>query len=197
MAREKFQTLTEQMFYVLLTLREECCGIDVMARIANLTQGRVTVGPGTLYNLLDSFQAAGWIMETKTEGRKRSYLITPAGEQALADEYQRLQKAGEVPEGFMCSPGVAGVAKFYLLQLFNADLFHSDGMCVFQLPTKYSVITLATERLVQRMHDHNLAVHFWTINDPEDMRLLIEIGADGTMTDYPHRRKAVYDSFNG
>ncbi len=65
MAREKFQTLTEQMFYVLLTLREECCGTDVMARISNLTQGRVTVGPGTLYNLLDSFQAAGWIMETK------------------------------------------------------------------------------------------------------------------------------------
>ena len=73
MAREKFQTLTEQMFYVLLTLREECCGTDVMARISNLTQGRVTVGPGTLYNLLDSFQAAGWIMETKTEGRRRSY----------------------------------------------------------------------------------------------------------------------------
>ena len=87
MAREKFQTLTEQMFYVLLTLREECCGTDVMARISNLTQGRVTVGPGTLYNLLDSFQAAGWIMETKTEGRRRSYLITPAGEQALAEEY--------------------------------------------------------------------------------------------------------------
>lgn len=79
MAREKFQTLTEQMFYVLLTLREECCGTDVMARISNLTQGRVTVGPGTLYNLLDSFQAAGWIMETKTEGRRRSYLITPPG----------------------------------------------------------------------------------------------------------------------
>lgn len=99
MAREKFQTLTEQMFYVLLTLREECCGTDVMARISNLTQGRVTVGPGTLYNLLDSFQAAGWIMETKTEGRRRSYLITPAGEQALAEEYQRLQiLSGGLPQ---------------------------------------------------------------------------------------------------
>lgn len=113
----------------------------------------------------------------------------------IYDEYQRLQKAGEVPEGFMCSPGVAGVAKFYLLQLFNADLFHSDGMCVFQLPTKYSVITLATERLVQRMHDHNLAVHFWTINDPEEMRFLIGIGADGIMTDYPHRLAEVYASY--
>ena len=70
MAREKFQTLTEQMFYVLLTLREECCGTDVMARIANLTQGRVTVGPGTLYNLLDSFQApaGSWRQKPKAAG---------------------------------------------------------------------------------------------------------------------------------
>ncbi len=54
MAREKFQTLTEQMFYVLLCLREECCGMDLMERIRLLTSGRVSVGPGTLYNLLSS-----------------------------------------------------------------------------------------------------------------------------------------------
>ena len=33
MAREKFQTLTEQMFYILLCLQRECCGVDVMARV--------------------------------------------------------------------------------------------------------------------------------------------------------------------
>ena len=57
--------------------------------------------PGTLYTLLDSFQAAGWIMETKTEGRRRSYLITPAGEQALAEEYQRLQILSEDYRSYM------------------------------------------------------------------------------------------------
>ena len=41
MAREKFQTLTEQMFYVLLCLREECCGMDLMERIRLLTSGDV------------------------------------------------------------------------------------------------------------------------------------------------------------
>ena len=107
MAREKFQTLTEQMFYVLLTLREECCGIDVMARIANLTQGRVTVGPGTLYNLLDSFQAAGWIMETKTEGRKRSYVLTPTGREALEVEARRLRQLTADYERLMESEGGA------------------------------------------------------------------------------------------
>ena len=91
MAREKFQTLTEQMFYILLCLRREQCGTDVMAQVAALTQGRVSVGPGTLYHLLESFLSAGYITETKVEGRKRSYLITKAGETALAEEYRRLR----------------------------------------------------------------------------------------------------------
>ena len=90
MAREKFQTLTEQMFYILLCLRREQCGADIMARVGALTGGRVSVGPGTLYNLLESFLQAGMIAETKVEGRKRSYLITPAGQAALVEEYHRL-----------------------------------------------------------------------------------------------------------
>ena len=91
MAREKFQTLTEQMFYILLCLGQECCGTDIMAQVSTLTKGRVSVGPGTLYNLLESFVQAGYIAETKVEGRKRSYLITDAGQKALEDEYRRLR----------------------------------------------------------------------------------------------------------
>lgn len=48
MAREKFQTLTEQMFYILLCLQEECYGMDIMEKVAAMTEGRVTIGPGTL-----------------------------------------------------------------------------------------------------------------------------------------------------
>lgn len=90
MAREKFQTLTEPMFYILLCLREECCGADIAARIRQLTRERVAVGPGTLYNLLDSFLQAEMIRETRAEGRKRSYIITQKGREALANEYRRL-----------------------------------------------------------------------------------------------------------
>lgn len=90
MAREKFQTLTEPMFYILLSLREECCGTDVMARVSALTHGRVSIGPGTLYNLLDSFLQAGMIRETAVEGRRRSYLLTDKGRETLTAEYRRL-----------------------------------------------------------------------------------------------------------
>lgn len=91
MPRAKFQTLTEQMFYILLCLKEECCGMDVLDRIPAMTNQRVHVGSGTLYNLLEQFLEAGMIRETRVSGRKRSYLLTEEGAQMLEKEYHRLQ----------------------------------------------------------------------------------------------------------
>ena len=83
MARAKFHTLTEQMFYVLLCLRDERCGIDILDLVPELTGGRVSVGSGTLYNLLEQFLDAGFIRETRVEGRRRSYILTGRGLETL------------------------------------------------------------------------------------------------------------------
>ena len=90
MPRAKFQTLTEQMFYILLCLREECYGLDILDRVPQMTDGRVSVGSGTLYNLLEQFLEAGFIRETKVEGRRRSYLLTEKGRETLQNEYERI-----------------------------------------------------------------------------------------------------------
>lgn len=90
MPRAKFQTLTEQMFYILLCLREECYGMDIMDKVPAMTGGRVSVGSGTLYNLLEQFLEEGMIRETKVEGRRRSYVLTQKGRETLKKEYQRL-----------------------------------------------------------------------------------------------------------
>lgn len=91
MPREKFQALTEQMFYILLCLKDECCGTDIMARVEQMTCGRVRVGPGTLYNLLEQFVDADFICQTKVEGRRRSYILTSRGKAVLKEEYHRIQ----------------------------------------------------------------------------------------------------------
>ena len=80
------------MFYILLCLCTECCGMDIMDRVPEMTGGRVSVGPGTLYNLLEQFSEEGMIRETKAEGRRRSYIITGKGCDALRTEYERIQK---------------------------------------------------------------------------------------------------------
>ncbi len=61
------------MFYILLCLSREKCGMDIMEEIPGLTGGRVRVGPGTLYNLLEQFAEAGLIRQTRAEGRRRLY----------------------------------------------------------------------------------------------------------------------------
>ena len=90
MARAKFQTLTEQMFYVLLCLKDECYGMDILDKVPAMTNRRVNVGSGTLYNLLEQFLEAEMIRETKVEGRKRSYILTEKGKAMLDKEYARL-----------------------------------------------------------------------------------------------------------
>ena len=100
MAREQFQTLTEPMYYILLALTEECCGVDIMEKVRQISGGRVRVGPGTLYAMLSKFEENNMIRKTAEEGRRKSYIITDTGRQMLKAEYERLKMMLRDGEGF-------------------------------------------------------------------------------------------------
>lgn len=44
---------------------------------------------------------------------------------------------------------------------------------------------------VQRAHELGLGVLPWTVNEPEDLRRMIDVGVDGLVTDYPDRAQAI------
>lgn len=69
--------------------------MDILDKVPAMTGGRVSVGSGTLYNLLEEFCQAGMIRETKVEGRRRSYLLTESGRERLDREYQRIRAQAE------------------------------------------------------------------------------------------------------
>lgn len=92
MPRERFKTLTEQMFYLLLCLQEECRGMEILEKVRQMTGGRVSIGSGTLYDLLDQFTAEGWIEATGALRGRRRYHITGKGAAMLAKEYERLRE---------------------------------------------------------------------------------------------------------
>ena len=48
---------------------------------------------------------------------------------------------------------------------------------------------------IKRAHRRNIAVQYWTINEEEDMRHLIDLGCDAIMTDDPALLKTVLDSY--
>ena len=65
--------LREPMYYILLALTEECCGVDIMEKVRQISDGRVKVGPGTLYAMLSRFEENDVIRKTAEEGRRKHY----------------------------------------------------------------------------------------------------------------------------
>jgi DNA-binding PadR family transcriptional regulator len=83
--------MTEAMYYVLLALMNPSHGYKLMREISEVSQGRVNMGPGTLYGVLTRMQKDGFICLETDNGRRKVYRITPEGKEALRIEYARLQ----------------------------------------------------------------------------------------------------------
>ena len=54
-----------------------------------------------------------------------------------------------------------------------------------QVPVAFQTLTIVDERFVDAAHRHGLAVHVWTIDEPDTMAQLVDLGVDGIMTDRP------------
>lgn len=111
--------------------------------------------------------------------------------------YQKIKELKSSYPQILCSPEAGGVAGILITGWLGFDLFYNEPVEVLQVPMKQSVITVATRGFVATAHRHNIAVHFWTIDGEDDMRHLIDIGADGIMTNLPHLLKDVYDDVFG
>ena len=60
-----------------------------------------------------------------------------------------------------------------------------------QVPVKQGPITVVTERSIRNAHRHDIQVHVWTIDEPDEMHRLLDLGVDGLMTDRPQVLKDV------
>ena len=91
MAREQLQTLTESMYFILLAIAHQPAhGYEIMKAVSDISDGRVTVGAGTLYALLTRFEKELIVRCTSHDGRRKTYELTAKGRQILAREYARL-----------------------------------------------------------------------------------------------------------
>ena len=109
-------------------------------------------------------------------------------EQELKTNYPKLMRGA--PTGT--------AAKFILTQFLGVNLFNSGDFACLQIPTSYDLgITLTLDRatLIKRAHRRNVAVQYWTINDADEMRRLIELGCDCIMTDDPALLKSVLEEY--
>lgn len=92
---EKVIPLTEALFYILLSVRRPNHGYGIIQEVERLTDGRVALGPGTLYGAIQTMSARGWIRiysEEKDSRRKKEYVITDLGRNVFAQERRRLEE---------------------------------------------------------------------------------------------------------
>jgi DNA-binding PadR family transcriptional regulator len=96
--------LTPTVFHVLIALAgEPRHGYGIAREVEELTEGRITMGPGTLYGSLQRMVDSGLITEVENPGeegshaeRRRYYGVTALGLAALRSESQRLARAVSV-----------------------------------------------------------------------------------------------------
>ena len=89
-------------------------------------------------------------------------------------------------------------AKFILTQFLGLNLFNNSDFACLQIPTSYDLgieLELDKKTIIKRAHRRNIAVQYWTINDAEEMRELIELGCDCIMTDDPKLMKSVLEEY--
>lgn len=96
--------------------------------------------------------------------------------------------------GVATSTAAGQTLRFVLLNLLRLDRLWPGGAVTLQVPSdprKAKGFKLAQPSFIQAAHARNMAVHYWTVNEADEMRRLIRLGADGLVTDYPDRLQAI------
>ncbi len=65
-----------------------------------------------------------------------------------------------------------------------------DAGCV-QVPPSLGAVPLVDAAFVEASHVRGMQVHVWTIDEPDQMQALLDLGVDGIMTDQPAVLKQV------
>jgi len=79
--KKKLLPMSETMFYILSSLRQERHGYGIMLHVKEITQGRIVLGAGTIYQTL-----------------QKLYLITGLGEELLREEARRIIALSKLAE---------------------------------------------------------------------------------------------------
>ena len=91
-----------------------------------------------------------------------------------------------------------GVREFIIINLVGLGIFDTSDFTCLQLPTSYDIgfmISLDYKFIVNMAHRRNMAVQYWTINEADDMRHMIELGCDGITTDNPKLLKEILEEY--
>ncbi len=137
-------------------------------------------------DLLGSFPTARFNIDCKSDAAvdglvaaiRRTASIDRVCVGAFSDRRLRRLRS-ELGDGLCSSLGPQQVAA---LRVLGRSV--GDGQAA-QVPVRRGRLPVVDARFVRWAHRRGIVVHVWTIDDPDEMRRLLDLGVDGIMTDRP------------
>lgn len=118
----------------------------------------------------------GLIKKYKMEDK----IIIGSFDQEILHTFEKYSK-GQVAT----SAGRSEVKSFVIFHKFFLRNLYVPQVDSFQIPTEDSGFDLTDQKLIKGAHRLGMQIHYWTIDDPETMKKLIDAGADGILTNRP------------
>ncbi|MDZ5474022.1 glycerophosphodiester phosphodiesterase [Bacillus sp. 31A1R] len=120
-----------------------------------------------LWNLIQKYQ-----MEDQ--------VVITAFDQDIVETFKKVSNEGTAIAG-----GRQEIKKFVIYHTIFARNLYTPQVDTFQIPVSEAGIDLTKSSLVKGAHRRGIDVHYWTIDDKETMKKLINAGADGIITNRP------------
>lgn len=90
--RRVYVPMTETGFYILFCLQKERHGYSITQKVKELTEGQLSISPGTMYGTLAKMEKDGLITFVREEEKRKLYAITELGKEILELEIQRIER---------------------------------------------------------------------------------------------------------
>lgn len=150
----------------------------------------------TLAQALDAFPTLRFNLDVKATDAAADVgrIVAPYGERVLltsfSDARRREALGAAAAAGGGILPATSG-GRGTIGRVLAAVSARSDrlvrralaGIDALQVPQRQGRLRIVTPRLIAAAHRHDVEVHVWTVNDPGEMIRLVEMGADGIVTD--------------
>ncbi len=124
---------------------------------------------------------AAEVLRLIRDARATERVLLAAAEDEIMAEIRALEP------GTAIGSSLGDIVAFYrAVQSGEVDRFVPRGHAL-QIPPNFDANSLVTEAAVAAARGLGVAMHVWTINEPGEMRRLLDAGVDGVMSDFPGR----------
>jgi glycerophosphoryl diester phosphodiesterase len=84
---------------------------------------------------------------------------------------------------------------FVLLGKLGIPARMNADVAAAMVPVRKGLVRVVTRGFVRRCHEADVGVHVWTVNRPDEMRQLLELGVDGLISDYPAIARRIIEEY--